>query len=109
MTIPPFKGMWLVVLFDLPVDTRSRRQQYATFRRALLKDGFIMLQYSVYARYCPSEEACQGHAKYVQQAVPPEGEVRLLRITDHQFGKMEVFCGTRRAPPERRPVQLELF
>ncbi len=101
--------MWLVVLFDLPVDTKSRRRQYAMFRRSLLKDGFIMLQYSVYARYCPSEEACQGHAKVVQQAVPPEGEVRLLRITDFQFGKMEVFCGKKREPPERRPVQLELF
>ena len=46
--------MWVVAMFDLPVETQQNRRDYARFRKALLKDGFMMLQFSVYARYLPS-------------------------------------------------------
>ena len=101
--------MWLIALFDLPVDTASRRRAYARFRKALLKDGFSMLQYSVYARYCPSEEASETHRTLVRRALPAEGEVRIMALTDHQFAKMQVFLGKKRAPTEQKPVQLEFF
>jgi len=67
-----YKGMWLFVLFDLPVESKSQRRQYARFRVALLKLGFTMLQYSVYARYCPSEEIDQSYRKKVKEVIPPE-------------------------------------
>lgn len=96
-------------MFDLPVDSPQRRKAYAQFRKALLKDGFVMLQFSVYARYCASEEASVVHRKRVQAELPAEGEVRLVLLTDHQYGKMEVYVGKKREQPEKAPVQLEFF
>lgn len=101
--------MWLIALFDLPVITPKDRRLYTRFRKALLKDGFEMLQYSVYARYCVSEEAATAHRGLIRKACPDEGEVRLLAVTDHQFGKMEVYVGAKRTPTETAPVQLEFF
>ena len=104
-----YRSMWLFAMFDLPVDSAEHRREYTRFRATLLKDGFIMLQYSVYARFIASEEAAQVHRRRIQRALPPEGEVRLLAVTDHQFGKMEVFCRRKPRKPEGAPAQLMLF
>jgi len=101
--------MWLFTMFDLPVDTRAARREYTRFRKTLLVEGFCMLQYSVYARYCPSEEAGIAHRRCIQGVLPPHGQVRLLTVTDRQFGKMEVFYGKSRQPVEEPPAQLMLF
>jgi CRISPR-associated protein Cas2 len=104
-----FRPMWLMAMFDLPVEEREDRRNYAHFRKALLKDGFMMLQYSVYARYIASEEAAEAHRRVVRQAVPPLGQVRLIAVTDHQFGKMEVFYGRKPREPEQPQKQMLLF
>jgi len=101
--------MWLLAMFDLPTDTKAARRHYTDFRKALLKDGFTMLQYSVYVRHCASEENTEVHVQRVKFALPPDGEVRLLGITDKQFARMQVFWGRMRKPPEQAPHQLELF
>ena len=101
--------MWLFAMFDLPVGTREARREYTRFRKSLLKQGFTMLQFSVYARDCPSEDASVVHRSHVGAVLPPEGQVRLLSVTDRQFGKMEVYFGKNRAPAEDPPAQLMLF
>ncbi|MDR2152365.1 MAG: CRISPR-associated endonuclease Cas2, partial [Helicobacteraceae bacterium] len=40
--------MRLLVLFDLPVKAKSDQRRATQFRNHLLKDGFSMLQFSVY-------------------------------------------------------------
>jgi CRISPR-associated protein Cas2 len=101
--------MWLIAMFDLPVETTENRRDYTRFRKALLKDGFMMLQFSVYARFIPSEEAAEAHRRTVRTCIPPRGHVRLLAITDHQFAKMEVFHGRKPRDPEETPEQILLF
>lgn len=101
--------MWLFVMFDLPVDDADARREYTRFRKRLLAQGFDMVQYSVYARYCPSEEASAAYRSRVRAVLPPDGQVRLLSITDRQFGKMEVFFARTPRRPEQRPRQLLLF
>ena len=96
-------------MFDLPVTTQAHRRQYTRFRTALLKEGFSMLQYSVYARYCASEESSESLRGLIQSLLPSEGQVRLLAVTDHQFGKMQVFFGKKREPAEDPPAQLMLL
>ena len=103
------KSMWVIVLFDLPTDTKQARKQYTLFRKKLLNDGFGMMQYSVYYRHCASDENARVHSKRVKSALPPEGEIRIVKITDKQFGKIEVYYGKKRKPTEKAPVQLELF
>ncbi|HUT14026.1 MAG TPA: CRISPR-associated endonuclease Cas2 [Thermoguttaceae bacterium] len=101
--------MWLFAMFDLPVTTKKARKRYARFRKLLLEQGFSMLQYSVYARYCAGEEIATRHRHHIRAALPPEGYVRLLAVTDRQFGKMESYIGKSSEPPEEAPAQLTLF
>lgn len=96
-------------MFDLPTDTREARKAYTRFRKALLKDGFVMMQYSVYVRNCASLENVEVHAQRVQGALPADGEVRVLCITEAQYQRMRVFWGKRRKMPEKALAQLELF
>ena len=105
----PYQSMWLVALFDLPVDTPQSRRDYTFFRKKLLSCGFTMLQYSVYARYCASEEKAKVQRQRIKKFLPPDGEVRVIGITDVQFGKMQVFHGKMRKAPEKAPEQVEMF
>jgi CRISPR-associated protein Cas2 len=107
--ISGYRCMWVLAMFDLPVDTKSARRQYALFRKALLKDGFTRMQFSVYTRHCASEENAHVHVQRVENSVPPDGEVRILTITDKQFERMRIFWGKKRRVPEPPPPQLELF
>ena len=101
--------MWLLLMFDLPVDTPPARRAYTQFRNKLLSDGFVRMQYSVYCRHCSSEENAQVHDRRIENMLPPEGEVRILSITDKQYERMRIFWGKTRKPPEAPPAQLELF
>lgn len=101
--------MWLFAMFDLPMTTKQLRREYARFRKFLLSEGFSKLQYSVYARHCPSEESGEAIRNRVRSAVPEHGQVRLMTVTDRQFGRMEVLYGKRRSPVEEPPQQYMLF
>jgi|SRR5579872_6751005 len=109
ISLSAYRCMWLMAMFDLPVETAENRRSYTRFRNALLKDGFMMLQFSVYARYIPSEEAAEAHRKTIRSVIPPLGQVRLVALTDHQFGKMEVYYGRKPREPEPPPEQIMLF
>ncbi len=104
-----YKYMWLFAMFDLPVDTDQAKKEYTRFRKTLLDMGFWMMQYSVYARFFASEEATEVHRRKIRHALPPDGEVRLLSVTDRQFGKMENYIGKKRKGNEKAPEQLLLF
>lgn len=101
--------MWVMVMFDLPVTTKEARRRYSRFRKFLLEDGFWQLQFSVYARPCPSEENAAVHRRRVEQRVPAYGRVRMMVFTDKQFERMQVFYGKTRGQPEKQPAQLTFF
>ena len=101
--------MWLFVMFDVPTRTKLERRRYVTFRNALLRRAFSMLQFSVYARCYPNEDAARGMREQLKVVVPKRGRVRFLSVTDHQFGKMESFLGFLVQEVEQPMDQLLLF
>lgn len=109
MTFGGYRVMWVMVMFDLPVLTKLNRKDYSRFRKRLLENGFNRLQYSVYARPCPSEENAGVHRKRVERCLPPEGQVRILLFTDKQFERMEIFFGKMPTGVEQQPQQLSFF
>lgn len=109
MVFGGFRSMWLIVMFDLPTDTREARRAYHDFRSGLLDDGFLMMQFSVYGRHCGSEENSVVHERRIQASLPPDGEVRVLRLTDKQFERMKVFLGKIRKATEKAPEQISFF
>lgn len=107
--ISGYRSLWLFAMFDLPTtDVRSKRQ-YSRFRKLLLSEGFTMMQYSVYARHCASEESGVAIRGRLREGLPSEGQVRVLSVTDRQFGKMEVYFGKKREKTEEPPRQFMLF
>lgn len=109
LSLSEYRGVWLFAMFDLPVDTQVSRRRYTQFRNLLLKLGFEMMQFSVYARYYPSEEASETCRKHIRKGLPPSGQVRLLMVTDKQFGKMDIYVGKKARDAEQPPDQLVLF
>jgi CRISPR-associated protein Cas2 len=107
--INSYRIMWVVVMFDLPTETKKDRNNYALFRKKMLKDGFQMFQFSMYIRHCPSKENADVHKKRVKTNLPPLGNVGIIVITDKQFGMMEVFHGKKPAILPSTSQQLEMF
>ncbi len=101
--------MWVLVLFDLPTETKKERKAYAQFRKDLIKDGFTMFQFSIYLRHCTSAENADVHIRRVKRALPEFGKVGILRITDKQFGEMEILESQKVVAIQQPIQQLELF
>ena len=101
--------MWVFVFFDLPTETKKNRKDAARFRKDLEKDGFSMMQFSVYVRHCPSKENMEVHIKRVQLFMPPAGQVSIMSITDKQYGNILNFQGKTQHSLQTGPQQLELF
>jgi CRISPR-associated protein Cas2 len=85
--------MWLFVFFDLPVGTKSERGEATRFRNFLKSDGYMMIQFSVYARVCLGEEAVDKHLSRVTKNLPKKGSVRTLQVTERQYARMKLLIG----------------
>ena len=104
-----YRSMWVLVFFDLPTETKKERSIAAKFRQSLIKDGFDMFQFSIYTRFCASKENAVVHGERVKKKLPKKGKVGILKITDRQFGLMDLFIGTKLSELEKPINQLELF
>ena len=104
-----YRVMWLLVLFDLPTETKKDIREYTIFRKNLLRDGFTMFQFSIYVRHCASMENAEVHKKRVKSFLPEYGKVGIICITDKQFGNIELFYGNKPQIPNTPGQQLELF
>lgn len=100
-----------MVAFDLPVTTKEERKRATDFRQFLLKDGFQMIQFSVYARPCVSFARQETHLRRVRMAVPEEGSVRAIFITKNQWENAFVIHGkpATETKAERIPEQIMLW
>ena len=99
-----------MTMFDLPVVSTAERKIATAFRRKLIKDGYVMLQFSVYIRHCGSPALAKVHLHRLQGMVPDKGKVSSLLITDVQYGAMTNYFGKRRQKPAHGALpQLELF
>lgn len=85
--------MRVIVFFDLPTVTRDERKAYSKFRRFLIKNGFMMLQESVYAKLSLNQTQTDQIITSVKKAQPEKGVIQILPITEKQFVKMEIISG----------------
>lgn len=104
-----YRVMWVLVFFDLPTDTKQERKAAAVFRKELIRDGFVMFQFSIYMRHCPSAENADVHIRRVKNLLPPYGQVGILSITDKQFASMELYFERKSRDVPSEGIQLELF
>lgn len=89
--------MRLIVFFDLPIESAKQRKEYRLFRKYLLKDGYLMLQKSVYAKLVTNDATASGAIARLKKKRPPEGLVQVLKVTEKQFSTMTYITGNREA------------
>mgnify|MGYP003560736475 CR=1 FL=1 len=104
-----YRIMWVMVLFDLPTETKKDKKAHAKFRKQLLEDGFTMFQFSIYIRHCASKENANVHIKRVKNFLPEYGNVGIICITDKQFGEIELYHCGKQQKTQACGQQLELF
>lgn len=85
--------MRIIVMFDLPVTTASDRREYTRFRKYLIKNGFLMMQESVYCKLAQNSTAADLIVQNVKKNKTISGLVQTLRITEKQFSRMEYIVG----------------
>lgn len=87
--------MRLIVMFDLPVVTDEEKRIYSKFRKFLLKDGYIMVQFSIYSRICKNSDDVYKHINRIKQNLPSRGNIRLLQVTEKQYNDMQLLVGAK--------------
>lgn len=85
--------MRLILFFDLPVVSKEDRRVYATFRKYLIKSGYMMMQYSVYCKIFANREAAVKHVNVLRKNLPDKGQIRLMLVTEKQYSKIEIIVG----------------
>ena len=104
-----YRMAWVLVFFDLPVGTPEERRDATNFRKDLIKDGYFMVQFSVYARPCGTADRVETQVRRLKPKIPPHGEVRGLLISDAQWGRMIVMRSRQKAESEKMPDQMMFF
>ena len=104
-----YRMAWVMVFFDLPVGTPEERRDATNFRKDLVKDGYIMVQFSVYARPCGTADRVDTQVRRLKPKIPSKGEVRGLIISDAQWGRMIVVRSQQKTDSEKMPAQMMFF
>jgi CRISPR-associated protein Cas2 len=85
--------MRVVVFFDLPTETSEQRREYTSFRKFLLRNGFVMMQESVYSKIVLNATAATAVQENVRSHKTSGGLIQMLIITERQFERMEFVVG----------------
>lgn len=89
-----FRFMRIMVFFDLPVETNVDKKEYRRFRKFLIKEGFIMMQESVYSKLALNASVVESVRKRIILNKPVKGIVQSLVVTEKQFAGIELIVGT---------------
>ncbi|MDY5479968.1 MAG: CRISPR-associated endonuclease Cas2 [Peptostreptococcus porci] len=88
-----YRFMRVIVMFDLPSVTSEEKREYRNFRKYLIKNGFMMLQESVYCKLALNQNASTYIMNAVRKNKPKTGLIQMIAITEKQFSKMELVLG----------------
>lgn len=92
--------MRLIVFFDLPTETSIQRKQYARFRKYLVRNGYLMMQKSVYSKLAIDGKMADALAVRLKENKPPEGLVQVLQVTEKQYAGIRYIAGREDAKEE---------
>ncbi len=89
----PYRVMRLILFFDLPMNTKEERRIYTKFRKYLISNGFMMLQFSVYAKIFPNRISLYQYIEGLKRNLPVRGSIRIMGVTEKQYEKMFILVG----------------
>jgi CRISPR-associated protein Cas2 len=85
--------MRVLIMFDLPVVSQADRKEYTRFRKYLIKNGFLMMQESIYCKLAQNTTAADALIDNVRKNKPLKGLVQAMKITEKQYSKIEYIVG----------------
>lgn len=85
--------MRLLVMFDLPTLTSEDRRNYRQFRKALINEGFLMMQESIYVRVAVNKKSAELLEKQLQKIAPKDGLIQTLMVTEKQYASINFLAG----------------
>ena len=100
-----YNFMRLIVFFDLPVVTKADRHAYSVFRKYLIKQGYLMMQYSIYSKIFNNQEAIENHLKILKRNIPKDGSIRALMVTEKQYSKIVILLGAKSVVEEESSIE----
>lgn len=100
-----YNFMRLILFFDLPVATKADRHAYSVFRKYLIKQGYLMMQYSVYCKIFNNQDAIDNHLKILKKHLPKDGSIRALIVTEKQYSKIAILLGVRSIQEESMSLE----
>jgi CRISPR-associated protein Cas2 len=80
-----YRFMRIILFFDLPMVASDELRAYRKFVNFLKKDGFIMLQKSVYSKLALNHSKVNSAVQNVRKNLPKEGAISILVVTEKQF------------------------
>lgn len=104
-----YQLMWMLVTFDLPVETKPQRAAATKFRMSLLDLGFEMSQFSNYLRFCNGKEQFESYVRKIESQLPEWGDVYIFHFTDRQYENIVRFSDQGRRAKKKNPEQMALF
>ena len=101
-----YKFMRLLLFFDLPTETSKNRLDYTRFHNFLIKNGFIMMQKSVYSKLVINNVTSAAVKTKISKNLPPAGIIELLEVTENQFSRIEYLIGEKQSVIEESMERL---
>ncbi len=107
--IPGYRLMWLIVVFDLPVETKANKRDYRRFVDFLEDNGYSRIQYSIYVCPTTTHDHTEVQAQRIADNLPAEGDVRVFRLTDKQWARTDSYYNGKLGKAEPPPEQFLFF
>ena len=89
--------MRIILFFDLPMLSDAEVRRYTRFRKYLIRNGYIMMQYSIYSKIFPNRDTVRWHMNDLKRNIPPDGSVMLMTVTEKQYQSIQNLVGSKRA------------
>lgn len=80
-----YNFMRIIVMYDLPNNNFDENKDYTKFRKNLIKNGYIMMQFSVYIKCLNTKTKFKNEVKKISKFIPTQGNIRILTVTEKQY------------------------
>ena len=92
-----YRFMRIIVMFDLPTTTSNDLKEYRKFRKFLIKQGFLMMQESIYSKIALNQTMAINLENKIKENKPGDGLVQILTITERQFSRIKYIVGDKKS------------
>ena len=101
--------MRLIVLVDMPEQTRHERKVRRELLELLFTSGFAVLQAGTYTRVTDGRDSASAYERHLRAHAPDVGTVRVFTMTEAQFRNADLVAGCENAQEIEIGSRLDIF